>query len=106
MAIRLPTEEDLHRLAAENNFELSDEELEAFEAFMPGMFSAYDVLERMPEPREPLKYRDRDPGYRPSREEDPLTPSTAAAACAARPRGNWRARDSASRTASAWQGCP
>ena len=72
MAIRLPTEEDLYRLAAENNFELSDEELEAFEAFMPGMFSAYDVLESMPEPREPLKYRDRDPGYRPSREEDPF----------------------------------
>ena len=72
MTIRLPTAEDLHRIAADNYFELNDEELEAFQSVLPGLFSGYEILEQMPLPKEPLKYRDRDPGYRPSREEDPL----------------------------------
>jgi len=72
MALRPPTAQDLHRLAEENHFQLNDEELESFQALIPGIFQAYEVLDRMPLPKEPLKYRDRDPGQRPSRQEDPL----------------------------------
>ena len=72
MIFRLPTAEDLRRLALANHFELSEQELADFQALMPGMFSTYEHLEQMPLPEEPLKYRDRDPGYRPSRQEDPF----------------------------------
>ena len=72
MAIRLPTEEDLKRLAAANHFELSGQELADFQELMPGLFAPYELLERMPLPQEPIKYRDRDPGSRPSREDDPF----------------------------------
>ncbi len=72
MAIRLPTVDDLHEAAAANHLKLTDEELEAFQAILPGLFGAYEALERMPDPHFPIKYRDRDPGYRPSREEDPF----------------------------------
>ena len=71
-AIRLPTDKDLRRLAEANYFELSDEELSVFMGLMPELFSSYELLEQMPLPYEPLKYRDRDSGYRPSREEDPF----------------------------------
>ena len=72
MAIRLPTGEDLQRLARANYFELSEEELSAFQELLPDLFANYDKLEQTPAPHQPLKYRDRDPGYRPSREEDPF----------------------------------
>ena len=72
MVYRVPTEEDLIRLADANYFELSHEELEGFQAVIPGLFASYEQLERMPEPREPLKYSDRDAGYRPAQEDDPF----------------------------------
>ena len=72
MTYRLPTAEDLKKLAAASQFELSEEELEAFQALLPGLFDNYEMLERTPEHKEPLKYPDRGPGRRPSREEDPL----------------------------------
>ena len=71
MALRIPTAEDLNRLAQVNHFELNDEELASFQALIPGMFDLYEQLHQMPEPREPIKYPDRDPGYRPSRQDDP-----------------------------------
>ena len=72
MALRLPTARDLQQLAKSNHFRLSDEELEGFQALIPGLFESYEALDQMPMPREPLKYRDRDPGSRPSRQEDPF----------------------------------
>ena len=72
MALRLPTPEDLHQLAADNYFELSQEELDAFQELIPGLFQSYELLERMPSPREPLQYSDRDPGQRPQPSEDPF----------------------------------
>ena len=71
MPIRLPTAEDLRRAAAANYFDLSEQELADFQALISDRFAAYQELERMPSPREPLKYPDRDPGYRPTRAEDP-----------------------------------
>ncbi len=72
MAIRLPTSQDLQRLAQQNHFQLNEEELESFQALIPGLFESYEVLDQMPMPKEELKYPDRDPGQRPSREDDPL----------------------------------
>ncbi len=72
MTLRLPTAEELHRLAEANYFELSPEELADFQSLIPDMFGALNQLEQMPEVRPPLKYRERDPGYRPSRQEDPF----------------------------------
>ena len=72
MTLRLPTAEDLKSLARANHFELSEGELEGFQSILPGLFANYEQLERMPEPREPLKYPNRDAGYRPSKEEDPF----------------------------------
>ena len=72
MALRKPTDQDLHRLAQENNFQLTDEELQSFQALMPGLFESFETLDRMPLPKEPLKYPSRDPGQRPSPQDDPL----------------------------------
>ena len=54
MALRLPTPEDLHQLAADNYFELNQEELDAFQELIPRLFHSYELLERMPVPWEPL----------------------------------------------------
>ena len=72
MALRLPTAQDLRRLAKANHFHLNDEELESFQALIPGLFESYELLDQMPLPREPLRYRDRDSGIRPQRQDDPF----------------------------------
>ena len=71
MPIRLPTANDLRRLAEANYFELSDDELADFQELIPDMFGSYEVLERMEEEPVPFNYRDREPGYRPSMIDDP-----------------------------------
>ena len=72
MPLRLPTDRELRRLARANHFQLNDEEAASFQALLPGLFEAYEHLDQMPQPQEPLRYRNRDPGYRPSREDDPF----------------------------------
>ncbi|MCS6925537.1 MAG: amidase family protein, partial [Candidatus Binatia bacterium] len=72
MALRRPSGEDLHRLAAANHFALSPEEVDAYLALLPDMFTALDLLDQTPTQHPPLIYRERDPGNRPSRQEDPL----------------------------------
>ncbi len=72
MALRIPTADDIMELAEANYFELSEEELADFQDIIRGMFGAYELLEGTPSPSEPLKYPNRDPGYRPSRQDDPF----------------------------------
>jgi amidase len=72
MPIRIPTEEDLLRLAEDNYFELSENELEQFQELLPRLFADFEVLNRIPLPATPLKYRDRDAGYKPPGSEDPF----------------------------------
>ena len=72
MALRKPTDDDLRRLAEAHHFELSADELEAFQAKMPGMFASLDELDQKPANLPPIAYRDRDPGTRPSPQDDPL----------------------------------
>ncbi len=71
MTIRRPSSQDLQRLAKANNFDISEDEMAAFESMIPGLFEGYDALLQEPEPRPPLAYPSRDAGVRPSREEDP-----------------------------------
>lgn len=72
MILRRPTAEDLLRAAETNYLELTEEELADFQALIPGQFASFDLLELMPCPPQPIKYKERDPGYRPSKEDDPL----------------------------------
>ena len=72
MALRKPTGDELRRLAEAHHFELSQEELEAFQSMLPGMFASLDELDQKPTNLPPVTYRDRDPGVRPRPEDDPL----------------------------------
>ncbi len=72
MALRPPTAEDLRKMAAANYFELSADELADFQSLMPDMFTSLDQLDQMPAEPMAITYRERDPGSRPSRQEDPL----------------------------------
>ena len=72
MPLRVPSTRDLERMAAANRFELNDEEAAAFQSLIPGMFGSFEILDQMPQPVQPLRYPDRDPGVRPTPEEDPF----------------------------------
>ena len=72
MTIRKPTAQDLRRLAEANHFEITDAEMGAFEAMIPGLFDSYDQLAQLPEQRPPLRYPSRDAGARPSPVDDPF----------------------------------
>ena len=74
MAIETPKKEDLKRIATENNFELSDSEADAIGAMMKPIVAFLDQIDTTPiEPNGSVRrYRDRDAGRRPTREEDPL----------------------------------
>ena len=77
MPLRIPSAKDLERMAAANNFELNDEEAAAFGNLMASMFGSYETLvDQMPQTVEPLKYPDRDPGVRPTPEQDPYNAIT------------------------------
>ena len=62
MALRLPTVEELKQIAAAGHFHLSADELDDFQALMPGMFETLEALDRMPLTPPPLKYADRKAG--------------------------------------------
>lgn len=72
MGMRPPGRDDLMKLAALNHFELSDEDLNHLLPMMAPMFERLDQLDRLPEPRPPLKHCNRDPGRRPQPKDDPL----------------------------------
>lgn len=71
MALRIPSREELHRLAQLHRFTLSDEEVETYHARLPGIFARLDQLDQMPEPSVPRQYPTRDPGQRPASRHDP-----------------------------------
>jgi amidase len=72
MTLRMPTRDDLHRLALSNHFTLSDEEAQAYHGLLPDLFHLLELLEQMPEPKGPRRYPARDPGSRPERQSDPF----------------------------------
>ena len=74
MSIQPPTKEDLKRIAKENHFEMTDSEAEAIDAMFKPIIPFLDYIDQAPiEPSASVKkYRARDAGRRPTREEDPL----------------------------------
>jgi len=74
MSIEAPKKEDLKRIAKENHFELSDSEAEAIGGMLPPIVAFLDRIDQTPiEPSASVqRYRERDAGRRPTREEDPL----------------------------------
>ena len=71
MPLRQPTPDDLKRLAKANHMELTANELDGFLEIIPGLFDSYETLDRLPEPKTPLKYPYRELSARPAPEEDP-----------------------------------
>ncbi len=46
ITVRQPTTEDLKRHAQSNHFEMTDADIRAFEAMIPGLFDSHDALSR------------------------------------------------------------
>jgi len=74
MSIEPPKKEDLKRIANENHFELSDSEADAIGAMLSPIIAFLDRIDQTPVEPSPSvqRYRERDAGRRPTREEDPL----------------------------------
>src|SRR5262245_23746634 len=72
MALRRPAADDLRRLAEAHHFTLTNEEVDAYLTLVPDMFAALDTLDHMPSHLPTITHRYRDPGVRPSRQDDPL----------------------------------
>jgi len=72
MGMRPPGRDDLIEAAADNHFELSEQDLGHLLPMMAPMFARLDHLDRLPELAEPLRYSRRDPGARPAPQDDPL----------------------------------
>ena len=71
MSIRLPQDEDLIELAYNLDIELTSEEIEEFQEFIPDLFESYKNLAQMPSDLPAIKYTNRSSGQRPSRTDDP-----------------------------------
>jgi amidase len=70
--VQRPTPEEIREIAREHHMELSDAEVEDFMTAIEGTMAAYERLDELPDPRPRVEYTDRDSGYRPGRDEDPL----------------------------------
>ncbi|MGH9895358.1 MAG: amidase family protein, partial [bacterium] len=69
--IRHPTTEDIEHVASLGFMRLTKDEVSDISEYMRHILQGLDTLDDLPQPRFELKYKERDPGYRPSAEEDP-----------------------------------
>ena len=69
--IRRPAGEEIRRLAAASYLDLSETEALEYAAAMDVLLNDFVRLDDLPQPRLEVKYKDRDPGYRPDENEDP-----------------------------------
>ena len=69
--IRRPSPEEMRALAASEHMSLTDREVEDLATLIDGTLHEVERLDDLPVPEVPLRYRERDPGHRPSPEEDP-----------------------------------
>src|ERR671925_484171 len=69
--LRKPPLEELQRIANVYGFDLSPDDAAAFRGLMDGMLASYRRLDQFVEPTLPVKHP-RDPGYRPTAEENRL----------------------------------
>jgi amidase len=70
--IRIPSHEEIYQLAAMEYMDLNEEEVNEIKEASIGVLSMIERLDEIPAPRVELKYLERDRGYRPTPEEDPL----------------------------------
>ncbi|MEF8860725.1 MAG: amidase [Haloarculaceae archaeon] len=70
--VQRPTPEEIREIAREHHMKLSDSEVEDFEAAIDDTMAAYERLDELPDPRPRVEHTDRDPGYRPASDENPL----------------------------------
>ncbi|WP_254535132.1 amidase [Halomarina litorea] len=70
--VRPPTPEEIREHAATHFMSLSEAEVEDFAAAIEGTLDGYERLDALPEPTQDRQFTERDPGYRPDDEEDPL----------------------------------
>ena len=70
MAVTLPTQDQLRRVAERIGFELTDDELDCYRDVISRTMPAYQRLDQIPDYLPEVKYP-RTPGYRPSADENP-----------------------------------
>ena len=70
--VQAPTPEEIRAYAVQHHIDLSDAEVEDFEAVIAETLAGYERLDELPDYRPRVEYTDRDPGYRPDADEDPL----------------------------------
>ncbi|MFA9416942.1 amidase [Natrinema sp. HArc-T2] len=70
--VQPPTPAEIREYARRHHIDLTDQEVEDFEAAIAETLLGYERLDRLPDYRPRLEYTDRDPGYRPGPDEDPL----------------------------------
>jgi amidase len=70
--VQPPTKEEIRENAAKHHIDLSDEEVADFAVAIADTIEGYERLDELPEPTPDVSYTDRDAGYRPTAEEDPL----------------------------------
>ena len=69
--IRRPTTAELTEIADHAYIQLTEKEAADIEELSEGLLTTLDRLDDLDQPRWPIKHTDRDPGYRPTVEEDP-----------------------------------
>jgi amidase len=69
--LRAPEAEQVQAYAAGLGWTLSHEELGLYTEMVAETLAGLDAVEELPETSVPLKYQVRDPGYRPTAEQDP-----------------------------------
>jgi amidase len=70
--VQPPTPDEIRAIAAKHHIDLSDEEVADFAAIIPGVLEGHERLDELVDPRPRVQFTDRDPGYKPGADEDPL----------------------------------
>ncbi len=69
--IQRPSADQVKALARMEYIDFTDEEAEAFTELIADSLDAVDYIDELPQPQIPVKWNERNPGYRPTKEEDP-----------------------------------
>ncbi|HET7324690.1 MAG TPA: amidase [Halococcus sp.] len=70
--VQPPTREEIRAYAEQHHIDLTDEEVEDFAAIIPETLAGYERLDELADYTPAVEYTDRDFGYKPDTEEDPL----------------------------------
>ena len=70
--VQAPTPAEIRAYAKQHHIDLTDAEVADFEAAIAETLAGYERLDELPDYRPRVEYTDRDPGYRPGPDEDPL----------------------------------